>query len=194
MDFPKNKTDFFKETFSHIDLTNEVIKNKEFDSCIFDKCSFVECTFENCIFLDCRFSECVLSAIKPTNSSFSECHFKNSKVIGFDWTKAKNIRSLSFDTCQLNYSNFRFLKLPKLIVKKCVVHEVDFTETDLSEGNFEESDLMKTIFFKTNLTKVNFKKAINYSIDLQSNTLKKAQFSFPEALSLLTSLDIEVEY
>jgi hypothetical protein len=40
------------------------------------------------------------------------------------------------------------------------------------------------------LTKADFRKAFNYGIDFKFNNLKKAKFSLPEAIALLTSLDI----
>jgi uncharacterized protein YjbI with pentapeptide repeats len=190
----KSKNQFFEETFSHIYLSDETIKDKEFEKCSFEKCSFIQVNFENCKFIDCVFFECVLSAVKPFNSSFSEVKFKDSKVIGVDWTKAKNIRFLDVETSQIDYSNFSFVKLPQLKLKNCVAHEVDFTEADLNEGDFEGTDFERTIFSKTNLTKCNFRKATNYLIDFRNNKVKKAKFSLPEAASLLRILDIDLDY
>lgn len=185
---------YYKKQFVRVIINDVTIKDKEFEECLFDRCSFVECNFTACRFLNCQFKDCVLSAIKPTDSSFMEVKFSDSKIIGFDWTKAKSIRFLQFNKCQLDYSNFGFLTLPNTKMIKCIVHEADFTEADLTASDFEGTDFEKSRFFKTNLTKTNFKKAINYLIDINVNTLKKAHFSLPEAVSLLRSLDISVEY
>ena len=75
----------------------------------------------------------------------------------------------------------------------CEAKEVDFTETDLSEGRFNGTDFERSVFSKTNLTKANFSGAVNYSIDPRYNTLKKTHFSLPEALSLLSCLDIVID-
>lgn len=64
---------------------------------------------------------------------------------------------------------------------------------DFSERDFRNTDFEKSIFSKTNLYKVNFKGAKNYYIDIKNNNIKKAKFSLPEALSLLDTLDIEIE-
>lgn len=127
------------------------------------------------------------------DSYFNEIAFTSSKVTGVDWTKALKIKSISFDNCKLDYSNFKLLKLPRLKITKSSVKDADFTETDLTEGNFKGTDFEKSRFFKTNLTKANFTKAKNYLIDARYNTLKKTKFSLPEALSLLNSLDIIIE-
>lgn len=42
------------------------------------------------------------------------------------------------------------------------------------------------------LVSADFTEAINYSIDLQLNDIKKAKFSFPEAISLLEVYEIEI--
>ncbi len=193
MDLIKQSS-FVEEKISHINLNASVLKDKEFENCTFERCSFVNVIFDNCKFIECKFIECVLSAIKPNNNSFVDITFQDSKVIGVDWTIAKNIRSLSFMKSQLDYSNFSYLKLPKMKLTNCIVHDVDFTETDLTEGDFSGSDFEKTIFSNTNLTKVDFRRASNYAIDFRYNILKKAQFTLPEAANLLNSLDILLEY
>ncbi|OGF99571.1 hypothetical protein A2Y99_04365 [Candidatus Gottesmanbacteria bacterium RBG_13_37_7] len=189
-----NSKSFYKQKFTDLNYSNKIIKNKEFEVCQFEKCSFVDCIFENCRFLDCSFRECILSAISPVNSIFSEVKFIEAKVIGFDWTKAKSVRSLYFEKSIINYSNFTGLKLPDIKLKYCTSNEADFSECDLSNGDFEGTDFERTRFFHTNLTKTNFSKASNYSIDFRVNKIKKAKFSLPEATSLLDCLDIILEY
>ncbi|MEN8614155.1 pentapeptide repeat-containing protein [Dehalogenimonas sp. THU2] len=191
MGFPK--TAYYRETFTGLSLSNETITGREFDECEFIRCSFVDCKFESCKFLSCRLVECVISAIKPVNCRFREVKFLKSKVIGFDWTKAIVIEDLEFDGCQINYSNFRLLKLPGIKIIDCEAKEVDFIETDLTNGVFKKTDLENSQFFKTNLTGADFSSARNYSIDVRNNILKKTRFSMPEALALLDGLDIIIE-
>lgn len=74
----------------------------------------------------------------------------------------------------------------------CKVRDVYFTETNLTEADFSDADLQGTIFHQCNLTKADFRGAKNYAIDPLSNQIKKAKFSFPEAISLLRSFDIEL--
>ena len=184
------KKDYYQEKFSNLDFGQKTISSIEFEECQFKKCTLIDCKLEACRFINCQFKDCVLSAILPTNSSFQEVGFVDSKVIGFDWTKTKKVLSLSFKNCQINYSNFKLLKLPKIKIINSQALEVDFTETDLSEGDFEKTDFAGSRFLKTNLTKVNFKKAKNYQISPQHNYLKGAVFSLPEAISLLEEMDI----
>jgi fluoroquinolone resistance protein len=103
------------------------------------------------------------------------------------------VRDIAFKDCQLNFSNFRMLKIPGVKMTGCEVKDADFTETDLSKGDFTGTDFEKTRFFKTNFSGANLKSARNYYIDIQNNTIKKAKFSYPEVLTLLNSLDIIIE-
>ena len=127
------------------------------------------------------------------NSFITDVEFSKCKVIGCDWTKASQIHGLDFAGCQINYSNFAMLKLPKIKITGCEAREVDFSETDLSGGSFNGTDFERSVFFKTNLTKADLTGAVNYIIDPRNNTLKKTRFSLPEALSLLSCLDIIIE-
>jgi fluoroquinolone resistance protein len=187
------KSNYYQEKFTKLTLSKETVKEIEFEECEFKDCSFIDCTFNTCKFINCSFEDCMISAMIPTNSRFVDIQFTNSKIIGFDWTKAQHIMEIGFKQCQINYSNFRMLKLQKIQMVACEAKEVDFAEADLTEGNFTNTDFERSIFSKTILTKANFNNAKNYFIDARYNTIKHAHFSLPEALSLLSSLDVVID-
>lgn len=186
-------SDFYQDNFFKQNLADETIEQKRFEDCQFNNCTFVNCKFKKCHFSNCVFKDCVLSAVILTDSTWVDVKFQNSKVIGIDWTRAKQVQEISFEDCQLNYSNFRFLSLPKLQLIHCEAKEVDFSGVNLANSVFHDSDLDRSIFFKTNLTGVDFRAARNYFIDARVNKVTKAQFSLPEALSLLSGLDVVIE-
>jgi fluoroquinolone resistance protein len=191
MSFSKNY--YYKETFTRETCLKESFKAIEFEECRFIGCSFIECKFQKWKFIESTFSECILSAVIPMENRFRDVKFSKCKVIGIDWTKTDELSDLDFSDCQINFSNFSMLILPKTRIVRCEAKEVDFTETDLSNGDFQNTDFEKSRFFKTNLFGANFKGAVNYYIDIKNNSIKKARFSLPEALSLLNSLDIIIE-
>lgn len=184
---------YYKQKFSNLSFAGENISSRAFEECEFIACSFIDCRLDECRFLDCRFSNCVLSAIEPMNCRFLGTKFSACKAIGIDWTKTQKLEDLSFSGCQINYSNFKLLKLPKTKIIKCEAKEVYFNESDLSSGVFKYTDFEKSQFFKTNLTGTDFTGAKNYYIDVKTNIVTRARFSLPEALSLLNSLDIIIE-
>ena len=183
----------YQGIFTKLSLENETIESKDFEDFEFDGCSFIDCKFLKSRFINCRFNECNFSLINPLESRFIDVTFTKSKVMGFDWTKAKNIQDLTFDSCQINYSNFDLLKIPKTKMVNCEAKEVEFIETDFSNGDFHNTDFERSRFFKTNLSEADFRGARNYVIDVKNNILRKARFSLPEALVLLDSLEILVD-
>ena len=77
--------------------------------------------------------------------------------------------------------------------KECSLHDVDFTEADLSNAVFAHCDLMGSTFMQSNLEKADFSTAKNYSINPAFNKIKKARFSVPEITGLLHQYDIVIE-
>jgi len=92
----------------------------------------------------------------------------------------------------LNYSSFSGLSLPKTSLKKCVAHEVDFSEANLKQADCTGTDFTNSQFRHTDLTEADFCGASHYVIRPDLNTLKQTRFSLPEALSLLYQLDIVI--
>ena len=76
---------------------------------------------------------------------------------------------------------------------KCILHEVDFTETDLTAAIFDECDLSGAIFTDSILEKADFRTAFNYTIDPESNKMKKAKFSSHGIAGLLTKYGIKID-
>jgi fluoroquinolone resistance protein len=190
---PFTEESYYQQTFTRLELAGETVSSVTFEECAFEGCSFINTRLTGARFTGCKFNDCVLSAVIPLNSRFENLVFSSCKTIGIDWTKAQAFREITFKDCQLNYSNFRFMKIPRLKMTGCEVIDADFTEADLSGGDFKNSNFEKTRFMKTNLTGADFKGAKNYAIDPRMNTLKKTRFSYPEVITLLNSLDIIIE-
>lgn len=188
MTFTNNN--YYQEKFSDLKLEKEKVFEIEFENCEFINSSFLETQFSNCKFIDCHFLNCLLSAPNLTNSSLVNTTFTNTKAIGIDWTKALRIETVNFFDSQINYSNFRQVDLTFSKFENCEAFEVDFTESNLTNSSLVGTDFKQAVFNKTNLSRANFQSATNYYIDIKNNTLKKAQFSLPEAINLLSSLDI----
>jgi uncharacterized protein YjbI with pentapeptide repeats len=73
------------------------------------------------------------------------------------------------------------------------LEQVDFTETDLNGAKFIECDLLNATFDNTMLEQADFRNAYNYSIDPESNYIKKAKFSRNGIAGLLDKYQIEIE-
>ena len=66
-------------------------------------------------------------------------------------------------------------------------------ECDLTEADFRDCNLAETVFTGANLTRADFRGAKDYVISPQDNRVRRAKFSFPEVMSLLRCLEIEIE-
>ncbi len=191
MTFDEEK--YFQRTFTGLSSEKEEVASRVFEECEFKSCTFIETRFVKCVFLDCKFIECVLSAVKLLNSRFSRTGLHRCKAIGIDWPKAAKVDNLEFQGCKMDYSNFRFMKLPGTKIVGCEAKEVDFIEADLKGSDFRGTDFEKSVFFKTDLSGADFRNSRNYGIDVRNNTLKGARFSFPEVMGLFSGLDIIIE-
>ncbi len=193
----EGKNEYCSENFKNLDFSEVEIYSKDFDGCIFEKCNFSEAIFNRCNFVDCEFINCNLSIVKMEYSKFSDVCFRDSKLIGINWTKVAWPRlifnsPIKFYKSILNDCSFYGLSLQDLVLEECKAHNVDFREGDFSNSNFIYSDLSGCLFDNTNLSGADFSEATDYDINIYRNTIKKAKFSRFEAVSLLNSLEIEL--
>lgn len=184
-----------------LSLDRQEMNGIEFSGCTFLKCSFEEVSFTACRFYDCSFKKCNLNLARIDGAVFRNTRFEDSKVIGVNWVKAawgkpglrQPFKSIDFYKSTLNYSSFMGLSLPKIMIQKCIARDVDFSDASLKQADFSFTDFTNAVFRHTDLTEANFVGATNYFIQPALNTLKKARFSLPEAMTLLYNLDIEIQ-
>jgi uncharacterized protein YjbI with pentapeptide repeats len=182
--------DFYDTLFSNLTHRSERINAKEFYDCVFENCTFHEVDFNGSRFVNCTFDGCDLSLAKVHNAGFRSTAFKNSKMIGIDWSLASAPLLIDFFDCDLSYSSFAHINFAKRKIVRCKAQEVYFWETNLVQANFSQTDLEDSQFKNCDLTQADFSTAQNYAISPSLNILKGAKFSLPEAVSLLYHLDI----
>lgn len=183
------------KTFDKIDYQDKVVVDREFTNCTFVNCTLTKTTFEDCEFDNCTFDKCDLSLMKVKGCSFNKVQIKNSKAIGILWYDAKSPFSGTpfYITCEdsnISYSSFFGRNLKKAKFVRCVAKEVDFSGCNLTEAVFTETDLELSRFSDSDLSAADFVGARNYYIDVRANKVKRAKFSMPEAMSLLSGLDV----
>lgn len=193
----KNETNHHERTFEKLDLTNEELHHFTFEECKFIKCDFSESQWLSCRLIDCEFINCNVSLIKLTDTSFNNVVFDNSKCVGINWSYArwpqvKLLSPINFHQCDISLSSFYSLCLKEITIENSKSHEVDFRECDLSDANLAYTDFLGSQFVKTNIESADFSEATNYDIDIHSNRIKNAKFSFPEVVRLLNCLDIHI--
>ncbi len=193
----ENKTEYYSKKFDGLNLIGASFSEIVFEGCLFQQCNFSDARFYKCKFVDCEFSASNLSNAKLDYSRWIDVNFKESKLVGVDWTKADWPRfnlsaSISFSECIISDSSFYGLSLSEMELTHCKVHDVDFRNANFSKSSFIYSDFTNSLFMKTNLQEVDFSEAENYDINIFNNDIKFAKFSRMEAVRLLHCLEIEL--
>jgi fluoroquinolone resistance protein len=182
--------EYHREEFNQVSLSKMPIARSDFQSCQFTRCDLSQLVISECRFDDCTFQSCDLSLIKPQDTNFRNCHFVGCKLVGINWTEAVKSFSVDFQDCMMHLSSFSGMNLKKIKIINCLATEVSFAETNMTEADCTMTDFSGSIFLRTNLTMADFTNARNYLIDVRTNTVTKARFSIPEAMSLLETLGI----
>ena len=166
----------------------------EYENCIFTNCNFEETNLNDIKFMDCNFQDCNWSLVQLNGTVLREVKFKDCKMLGLQFETCNDFGLLfSFENCQLNHSTFFQMNIKKTIFRNCQLREIDFSESNLSNVIFDNCDLAQAIFINTVLDKADFRTAYNYSIDPESNRLKKAKFSILGISGLLDKYDLIIE-
>jgi len=185
------------ETFENIEFCelNDIknITSKSFYDCKFIDCDFTESDFSNSIFSECIFKTSNLSLITINESKFHDVYFDGCKILGVDFTPlSKLILEIGFKNSQIIKCIFASLELGGTDFINCQIIQTDFYDTILKKSNFSGSDLKETIFENADLTGANFKDSKNYLINPLKNKIKNAEFTMPEAIVLLESLEVKI--
>jgi uncharacterized protein YjbI with pentapeptide repeats len=187
----------------------DLAENRTFENEVFDAGNPLTGTYEECLFLGCGFTGAELSGVTFRNCTFERCDFtlagmKNAalqqalfrrcRLQGVQFGDCRTfLLELRFEECMMRFATFLKLSLKETVFRTCDLQEADFTEADLTGASFAESDLLKAVFHHTNLEKADFRTAVNYSINPETNRLRKARFSLPGVTGLLDTYGIEIE-
>lgn len=185
------------EIFKNINIQNEKIVDIEFVDCTFENCNIENCVVEDCKFTDCAFLNCKIANLSSEHNSMMDSNFKKCILIGINWNTffgggyIMPINELS--ECHLKYNNFVEMNFDKFDFSQNFIISSMFADCSLVESNFVDCKLDNTEFFRCDLSKSNFKGALGYLIDISTNKLKGAKFSFPEVVNLLNGIGIVID-
>lgn len=108
-------------------------------------------------------------------------------------SKSYSLPFAHFGSSKLKYNVFAEIKLSKFDFTGCSILESTFSGCDLSGANFNGCALDNTEFYHCDATGADFRDTSGYRIDIMSNKLKNARFSYPDAINLLSGLGIKIE-
>lgn len=189
-------------------IEGQIITDKKFHKLTIEQCKFVDCDFENCVFEECKIIRCIFvncrfynCAVLTLSSKFSEVKnviLKKCNLIGIHWQEllpsGKYARSIDkLEDCYIKYNSFVEMSFIKFDFKSNSIQESVFEQCNLSESNFQNCRLDGTHIYKCDIRKSDFRGATGYIVDISSNKMTNAKFSYPEAIHLLDTLQIKID-
>lgn len=186
------------QQFENIKLEQQTIESCEFQECEFISCTFDECHFVNCRLTDCSFHNCTVISPRFKFCLMKFSTFTKCNLIGLTWHELIAAKSIagpfcSLQECVLKYNSFIHMNLRQFSFSSNTVIDSFFEESNLMESSFTACNLTSTQFLKCDLRKADFRDAAGYQISISSNRLTQAKFSFPEVITLLSELNIQID-
>ena len=182
------------QNYNQITFAETPLQTGEYENCSFQNCNFEYADLSQFKFTDCEFTDCNLSMTKLTGTAFRDVIFRDCKMFGMHFDDCNEFgMSFRFEGCALNNSVFYKTSIKRTLFKNCKLIEVDFAETDLSNSVFLNCDLNGATFERTYLEKADLRTSFSYTINPDSNRLKKTKFSLSEIHGLLCRFDIEID-
>ena len=182
------------KNFDRLDYTTEKLLCEIYENCRFVNCNFYNSDLLNVTFRECTFESCDLSLASLKNTAMNDIRFIGCKLVGVQFEECNPfLFSVNFENCVLKLAVFFKVKLKKTRFKNCNLQETDFTEADMTEAVLDNCDLQRAIFQRTNLEKADLRTSSHYSIDPETNKIKKARFSRMGIAGLLDKYGIVIE-
>ncbi len=177
---------------------NTIIENCTFADCNFENCTFESCQIKNCFFVNCKFQNCNIISLTSKHSEIKNAAFKKCNLIGVHWNEllptGKYAHCIDcLKDCYLKYNTFAEMSFIKFDFSTNIIQECMFEECNLQESSFKDCRLEATEIYRCDIRKADFRGAMGYVIDISSNKLKQAKFSFPEVVNLLNTLEIKID-
>ena len=167
-----------EQTLEGLRFTGDEIRGVEFADCAFSGCTFESVRLTDCAFRSCRFEGCRVLTPQTERTELKHCEFANCQLVGVQWAELVSPGGIA---------------APIDSLKGCVLKYAAFAQMKLSRFDFSGCELLECLFDGCNLQKADFRGAAGYSIDLATNRLKAARFSFPEVVRLLDGLGIQID-
>lgn len=186
------------QTFSGENFRQTTIENYEFEDCDFENCRFEECKIIRCTFKNCRFYNCTVITLTSQYSEVKNVSLKKCSLIGVHWEELLPSGRYGYviekmETCYLKYNTFADMAFRKFTFSDNAIQESIFQNCDLTESSFRCCVLEGTQFEGCDIRKADFRESSGYLINITTNKIKNAKFSYPEVIRLLDALEIQIE-
>lgn len=185
------------ETFANYD-PGELLENAEFEDCVFDHCRWLGTRVKNCRFNACTFDHCNFSGVVFSFTTMKDAWMLNSAFRSMAWGGLQGKSGVfqpfgKIKNCAFRYNDFSGMALNGFDWTGAELQQCTFDDTRLAGASFYGVRLGGTRFTRCDLQKADLRTAEEYAIDLETNKLKGARFSFPDVVRLLDGTGIVIE-
>lgn len=185
------------EVFERLD-PGDRLADAEFDDCVFRSCRWLGLRIENCRFSSCTFDHCILSGVVFSFSVMKDGWLLDSSFRSMAWGGLQGSSRIvqpfgKIRNCAFRYNDFSGMSLNGFDWSSCSFEECTFDSCQLSGASFRTVHLGNSHFTRSDLRKADFRDADGYAVDLATNQLQEARFSFPDVVRLLDGTGIRIE-
>lgn len=171
----------------------EVAAPTSYERCVFAGTNLQSADLGGCRFVECRFEGANLSVARVAGCVLQDVTFRDSKLVGIDWSVVARWSVVLFERCVLDQCAFVKMDLRKCSLRGSRLRDAVFEGTDLSEADLRDTDLAGARFHDTTLAKADLRGARGYVIHPVENSVAGLRASMPDAAGLVTALGVEVE-
>jgi uncharacterized protein YjbI with pentapeptide repeats len=185
------------EIFENVNLFDEC-EDKKFINCRFIGCIAEGAMISGCLFNQCHFEKCRIVSPKIRNCELNCATFENCSIIGVNFGELKGVGRFTLPIaklsgCVLKYCTFEHMTLDKFDFSCNDILYTTYNGCSLRGASLKGSKLTDTVFYRSDLSDADLRDSVGFRIDIKDNKLTGAKFSYPEALSLLSTLGIIIE-
>lgn len=187
---------FADETFTGLEPGQLSAVGAIFLGCHFEDCDLTELDLSRAHLAECTFERCELALAKFQDTILQDVTFDGCRLTGINFSViaqgAMGVQA-AFRDCDLSFCSFHRLDLTDCKFSGSVFRESDFRRCELSKVSFDDCDLNRCVFQQNDLTFADLRTARNYVISAYGNRIRGMQVALPEALSLLTAIEVDVQ-
>ncbi|HSC53017.1 MAG TPA: pentapeptide repeat-containing protein [Phnomibacter sp.] len=185
---------FVDRDFTSIHFLEAPLQAGEYEQCNFESCNMANAPLGNFQFIDCVFTNCDLSLANLSQTALRNVQFRHCKLVGVHFETCNPfLFEVHIEHSNLQLASFEGMKMKQAGFKNCQLLETDFTKADCTKAVFADCDFAGAIFDATILEQADFRTSYNYTIDPDSNRIRKAKFSMEGLEGLLQKYQIVID-
>ncbi|WP_342564648.1 pentapeptide repeat-containing protein [Paenibacillus sp. FSL R7-0345] len=144
IDALQTKEEYSRCQISDIQLEYQEAEKVSFDKVLFKNVTISESTLRAIELTDVVFENCDLSNVDFSEAFVHRTEFRQCKMIGTDFTRAR-FQNVSVIDSLCDFSSFRFGKLKLIGFSQCSLNSADYYQADFQKVSFEDCTIDQAV-------------------------------------------------